>query len=157
MSYKNKNALWFAFHPSEFESIILEWDEVEIAVYFRLILEYWRTGPILDNEKNFKKISGISLQKWKKIRGKLSEKFEVFDGRWHHHYLDVEIAKSSERIENSRKAGAAKQEKNRKKTLAAAQPRDVSVSVIVPNREDLSTGEDLSGGNIHKFPTADNF
>lgn len=80
--------------------------------YLLLIMEYWSTGPLADDDAELGAIALASPREWKLLRPKLERFFTVADGQWRHKRIDEELLKWSERklraVERARKGGVAK-------------------------------------------------
>ena len=54
----------------------------EVGALLLLKMFYWRTGPILDNDKSLSRIVGMEMKDWKKARKALEPLFIVGGGEW---------------------------------------------------------------------------
>lgn len=66
--------------------------------YLLLIMEYWTTGPLVDDDDELAAIVLAPTREWKKfIRPKLQRFFRIVDGRWRHKRIDQELADATGR------------------------------------------------------------
>jgi uncharacterized protein YdaU (DUF1376 family) len=80
----------------------------EHGAYLLLIMEYWvHGGPLPDDEKALKNLTKMTPHKWKKIRPRIAEFFEVKDGFWHHKRIDKEL-RQARKLKEKRRAQTAK-------------------------------------------------
>ena len=81
------------------------------GAYLLMLMDYWRSGPPLDDDEELASITKLPLPQWRKHASKLRSFFNVVDGRLVQNRADAERQKagviSSKRSEAG-KAGAAK-------------------------------------------------
>lgn len=80
--------------------------------YMLLIMEYWNTGPLQDDDQELAAIALADAKAWKALRPKLERFFIIADGVWRHKRIDAELSRWSERkvkfIERAKAAAAAR-------------------------------------------------
>lgn len=80
--------------------------------YLLLIMEYWNTGPLQDDDEELAAIALADVREWRKLRPKLERFFVVTEGLWRHSRIDRELDRWGERkaqaIERARAAAAAR-------------------------------------------------
>lgn len=69
--------------------------------YLLLIMEYWNTGPLPDDDDELASIVLADAREWKKLRPKLERFFQVADGYWNHKRIDRELLVWGERKEKA--------------------------------------------------------
>ena len=80
----------------------------EHGAYLMLLMQYWTQGhSLLDDDKRFAALLGVSLKKWKSLRGSLEEFFLITDGVWEHKRVEKEMASARNTVLGARKAGLA--------------------------------------------------
>lgn len=88
------------------------------GAYLLMIMEYWTTGPLVDDDDEMAAIIRAGNRDWKRLRPKLARFFTIADGVWRHKRVDAELerwaAKRAAAIERARKGGAAKAASSRK-------------------------------------------
>jgi uncharacterized protein YdaU (DUF1376 family) len=81
------------------------------GAYLLLIMEYWTTGPLADDDDELSAITRTGKE-WKRLRPKMVRFFQIDGGVWRHKRIDEELAKWAERklkaVERARKGGQAK-------------------------------------------------
>jgi len=86
------------------------------GAYLLMIMDYWRNGPLPDDDEALANITRLSLAAWKKNRPSLARLFKVADGEWRHSRIERELERSKQLMEqrkNAGKASAAKRAKER--------------------------------------------
>jgi len=80
----------------------------EHGAYLLLIGTYWRRGRALpDDDKWLASVTKMTTKKWKMVRPKVAEFFDILDGELRHKRIEKEILKSSARLSSARAAGKA--------------------------------------------------
>lgn len=74
----------------------------EHGAYLLLIMEYWQSGGLPDDDGQLARICRTTLTEWKKLKQTLSTFFH--DG-WHHNRIDEELAKANAKHERRVEAG----------------------------------------------------
>lgn len=96
----------------------------EHGAYVLLLMYQWHTGPLVDDEKSMAKLLRITPRRWREIRPKLADFFEISDGKWAQKRLENEREKaldiSSKRASSGREGGKAKSLKSQDTSLANA-------------------------------------
>lgn len=78
------------------------------GAYMLLIGAYWERGKALpDDDRFFASVTKLSLKKWKMVRPKIAEFFDISEGLWRHERVEIELLRSNERIASARTAGIA--------------------------------------------------
>lgn len=82
------------------------------GAYLLMLMDYWRSGPLPDDNDALAQITRLTPERWKKHRMTLSRFFQIEDGEWRHRRVDAELAKAAEnkamRQERAKKAAAAR-------------------------------------------------
>jgi uncharacterized protein YdaU (DUF1376 family) len=80
--------------------------------YLLLIMEYWTTGPLADDDAELAAIVLATPREWKAIRPKLERFFVVGGGVWRHKRIDRELAAATSRkaksVERAKAAAEAR-------------------------------------------------
>lgn len=80
------------------------------GAYLLLIMDYWRNGPLPDNDQVLSQITRMSADAWSNARSILQAYFTHSDNRWFHTRIDEELERASVRRSaavSRGKAGAA--------------------------------------------------
>jgi uncharacterized protein YdaU (DUF1376 family) len=108
-----KNDAWMAFYTADYLKDTTRLTTLAHGAYILLLIEYWNTGPLLDNDEDLAAITRMPLKDWLKMRPTLARLpfFNVADGIWRQKRADEEIAKRegiSQERSGAGKAGAEK-------------------------------------------------
>lgn len=80
------------------------------GAYLLLIMDYWRNGPLPDDDAALANITRLSLPAWKKHRSTIARMFQMEDGEWRHKRIDAERLEAEENSfkysERAKKAAA---------------------------------------------------
>lgn len=76
---------WFPLYWQRFILGTRDFTTEEIGAYFLLLLEQWDKGFLPENDKELKKISGISMKKLEKVM----KKFKKIDGKYFNEALEI--------------------------------------------------------------------
>lgn len=74
----------------------------EHGAYLLLIMEYWTTGGLPDDDSQLARIVGMSAAEWRKAKPTIQA---FFQNGWQHHRIDAEIAKAEAKHERRTEAG----------------------------------------------------
>ena len=84
-------------------------DAAQHGAYLLLIMHYWTTGGLPDDDAQLSRISCTSVRSWKRMRPVIAA---LFKEGWKHSRIDAELveakAKYDRRVEAGRKGGQAK-------------------------------------------------
>lgn len=98
---------------------------LEHGAYMLLLITAWRSkdGILPDDDKILARFSGLTVDKWKKIRPVLEQFFDVENGQWLQGRLLDERKADSEFRKNQSEKAKARHLKNKETTHAAASSR----------------------------------
>ena len=65
------------------------------GAYLLMLMDYWRNGPLPDNDDALAAIVRMPVRRWKKIREIIAEKFQITDGKWRHKRVDIELGRAT--------------------------------------------------------------
>jgi uncharacterized protein YdaU (DUF1376 family) len=90
---------------------------LEHGAYLLLIMHYWETGPLPDDDRRLAQIVGLSLKQWLAVRETVKSFFlrsavkmnsqQLLDGQLRHKRIDLEMEKA-ENISTKRRIAALK-------------------------------------------------
>ena len=96
----------------------------EVGALLLLKMFYWRTGPILDNDKSLSRIVGMEMKDWKKARKALEPMFSVVGGEWFRADWNDEIEAAYRAVKKASDASKAANEarwgKRNRRSFASA-------------------------------------
>jgi uncharacterized protein YdaU (DUF1376 family) len=108
---------WMPLYVGDYRRDTAHLTTLEHGAYLLLIMHYWETGPLPDDDRQLSRIVGLSLKQWLAIRERVKSFFlnsaammnvqHLLDGHWHHKRIDAEREKA-ENISTKRKMAAFK-------------------------------------------------
>lgn len=108
----------------------------EHGAYLLLIMHYWRTGGLPDDDGQLARITRCSAREWAKIRPIIAAFF--LDG-WRHKRIDAEIEKAEQAYERRAKAGQrggkAKSENKQSSSNATAMHKQLELEPESSNED----------------------
>jgi uncharacterized protein YdaU (DUF1376 family) len=79
----------------------------EHGAYLLLIMHYWMTGPLPDDNVRLARMAACTQTRWKAIRSTVERFFKVARGTWRHKRIDQEIDRANGIIQRQKSAGKA--------------------------------------------------
>lgn len=76
------------------------------GAYLLMIFDYWRGGPLPDDDEVLQQVTRLDRARWKKHKPVLSRLFVVKDGQWFHKRIELERVNALENQE--RRSGKAR-------------------------------------------------
>jgi len=106
---------WMALYVGDYLADTAHLRAVEHGAYLLLIMHYWRTGGLPDDDGALSRIARLSAAEWRKIRPRIAA---FFQEGWKHKRIDLELAEADRISEAGRKGGLASAEarRNQKQT-----------------------------------------
>lgn len=95
---------WMPLYVADYLRDTRKLTAAEHGAYLLLIMEYWTSGTLPDDDRQLARIASMSAGEWKRARPNIEGFFH--DG-WSHKRLDAELARSAEI--SSKRAASAKQ------------------------------------------------
>jgi uncharacterized protein YdaU (DUF1376 family) len=112
---------WMPLHVDDYRSDTNGRSAEFHGAYLLLIMHYWRTGPLPDDDGQLALVAACTPDRWAALRPALAGFFTIKDGEWRHKRVDKELAKArainSERVKSGRR-GAAKRWASRNSEMA---------------------------------------
>lgn len=93
---------WMPFYVADYIRDTRRLTPAEHGAYLHLILEYWTSGELPDDDRQLARIAGMTTAEWRRARPNVQVFFH--DG-WKHKRIDAELARSAE-ISSKRAASA---------------------------------------------------
>ncbi|MCW3481071.1 YdaU family protein [Neisseriaceae bacterium JH1-16] len=94
-------AIWMPLYLGDYLAETGRLSTEQHGAYLLLLLDYWRNGPLPDENEVLAQVTRLSLGDWLVHRLALEPLFVVRDGVWRHPRLDEEHAKASTHAERS--------------------------------------------------------
>ena len=102
--------IWMPLYVADYLADTTRLTTEQHGAYLLLIMDYWRNGPLPDDDGALANITRLPLQCWKKHRATLGRMFHVEAGEWRHKRIDDEMAaaeaNATRYAERARKAAA---------------------------------------------------
>lgn len=99
---------WRAWMPMEVAAYLADTPRLtteQHGAYHLLIYDYWRNGPLPDDDIALANIVRLRLGRWREHKPVLRGYFQVEDGRWHHKRIDRELEVAEKRYRRRSSAG----------------------------------------------------
>lgn len=94
---------WMPLYVADYLADTGHLSTLEHGAYMLLIMHYWQTGGLPDDDRKLARIARLQLDQWQEIRDTLAD---LFGPRWEHKRIDAELAHASDVI--SKRSAAAK-------------------------------------------------
>jgi uncharacterized protein YdaU (DUF1376 family) len=115
------------------------------GAYLLLIMHYWATGGLPDDDRQLAVIAGLSDREWRAMRPVL-EKF--FQPGWKHKRIDAELAEAHDKYERRASAGKRGGEAKAASNATAMLQQTASNPNPNPNPQDRGVREETAPGLI---------
>jgi uncharacterized protein YdaU (DUF1376 family) len=127
-----------SFHIGDYKKDTGHLSTEQHGAYLLLIMHYWTTGGLPDDDEQLARITGLTLREWRKHRSTIAALFK--DGPWRHKRIDRELAEADEKYQ--RRAAAGSRGGKAKSSNARAMPEQCSSNQqCSSNREPISKKE----------------
>jgi uncharacterized protein YdaU (DUF1376 family) len=100
-----KADIWMPLYIDDWDGKTKHLDCEQDGAYGRLVRQYWRVGPLPDDDAQLARIVGMERARWRKHRSVIAAFFEIREGRWHHSRVDEEMERARAIIAKRREAG----------------------------------------------------
>jgi uncharacterized protein YdaU (DUF1376 family) len=111
---------WMPLYVADYLADTSHLTTLEHGAYMLLIMHYWRSGGLPDDDAKLARIARMSAEQWASVRDTVADLF--YDG-WKHKRVDIELARAEEKHEtrvNAGKKGGEKKASNAKAELGNA-------------------------------------
>jgi uncharacterized protein YdaU (DUF1376 family) len=143
---------WMPLYVADYLRDTRKLTAAEHGAYLLLIMEYWTSGQLPDDDRQLARIACMSASEWRKARPNVHGFFQEV---WKHKRIDAELAKSAE-ISSKRSASAKLKHSNRSANAeqvdahagATSQPqskKDAADAAPDPEKELFARGRELLG------------
>jgi uncharacterized protein YdaU (DUF1376 family) len=92
----NKTDIWMPLYVADYLSSTTRLTTEQHGAYLLLIIDYWKSGRLPDDDSILANVTRLSMDAWAKHRGVLQGFFEVSNGEWIHSRIEKEIEKSGD-------------------------------------------------------------
>ena len=101
--------IWIPFYVGRYLMDTKGLDLAEHGAYLMLLMSYWQTGPLPDDDKQLARILGIDVKVWRKVFAPvLRPFFTEQDGRLHQKRADIELERTRAISDKKRSAANAR-------------------------------------------------
>lgn len=108
----SKTDIWMPLYIADYLADTTRLTAEQHGAYLLLIMDYWRNGPLPDDDAALANITRLSAPTWKKHRPTIARLFQVAQGEWRHKRIDEELheagANAKKNAERARKAAAVR-------------------------------------------------
>ncbi len=139
---------YMQFYPADYLLNTKHLSTVEHGAYLLLIMHYWGTRGIPNDDVRLARIVGLSVDDWLTIRSTVVEFFDEVDGEWRHGRIDADMAELDESQERRSIAG-------QKAGLASAKARKVNRSSTIGSTNVQRFSTIPSSSSLSSLPTSD--
>jgi len=100
--------IWMPLYVADYLADTSRLTTEQHGAYLLLLIDYWRNGPLPDDDAVLAQITRMSPDAWSNARSTLQAFFKHESGRWVHGRVEAELAKAKRNGEiNSTRAKAA--------------------------------------------------
>lgn len=114
----------------------------EHGAYMLLIMHYWRTGGLPNDDARLARIAGLTPEGWSGSRTTLAD---LFEEGWKHKRVDAELAEA-ERLSNAGRAGGLASGKARQRTAVERPLNGLATIGQAPHSPSQPQESNLSSG-----------
>lgn len=108
-----KTSTWMPLYVADYLADTTRLTTEQHGAYLLLIMDYWRNGPLPDDDGALANITRLTEAQWKKHRASIARLFQVDAGEWRHKRIDNELARASANVEQRSAAGKASAQKRK--------------------------------------------
>jgi len=87
----NNVSIWMPLYVKDYIADTQRLSTIEHGAYLLLIMDYWISGRLEDNDEELARIAKLSLEKWRKIRPKILLFFVRSEGQLLHPRIEQEL------------------------------------------------------------------
>lgn len=130
---------WMPLYIGDYHADTRRLSTLEHGAYLLLLMEYWKQGPLRDDDEELAAIAGLKLDAWRKIAASIRRYFTIAaDGLLHQKRVDAERQKALELSEKRRIAGSRKGSKQ----SANAEPGESGADTNAPQNPSKTPAND---------------
>ena len=148
----SKTDIWMPLYIPDYLADTTRLTTEQHGAYLLLIMDYWRNGPLPDDDAALANITRLQAAAWKKHRPTLARLFNITGGEWRHKRIDKEMQEAAENAkkyeDRARKAAEkrwGKQSSNDAPGNATSTPKALPDQCTSPSP---SPCKPLTSGNV---------
>jgi len=106
-----KTDIWMPLYVADYLGDTMRLTTEQHGAYLLLIMDYWRNGPLPDDDSSLSSITKLPVSTWRKYRPMFEKLFKVSEGAWRHKRIDEELQQAqtnSEKYEQRARKAANK-------------------------------------------------
>lgn len=149
MTKEAKPDAWMPLFIGDYKKDTGRLNTEQHGAYLLLIMEYWSTGPLADDDDELSSITLMPPKVWKTNRPKIARFFQIVDGQWRHKRIDEELVKWSERklmaVERARRAGQASAKSRASSSTPSSTSSTSQVQLMLNSSSSSREVEGLTG------------
>ena len=102
--------IWMPLYVGDYLAATRRLDTEQHGAYLLLIMDYWKQGPLPDDDCTLARIVVATVERWKTLRPIMEPFFQIHDLHWHHKRIDKErrLAQQNAETFHNRAKSAAK-------------------------------------------------
>lgn len=132
---------WMPLYIGDYRADTAHLGMAEHGAYLLLIMHYWRTGPLPNDDKALARIVQAERKEWAEVASAVRAFFTVSEGRLHHKRIDRELASASASHEQRKAAARARWDKAQANRISEDNPgedADADASASEPHMKGIS-------------------
>ncbi|EQD26556.1 protein containing DUF1376, partial [mine drainage metagenome] len=103
----SKITIWMPFYIADYLADTTRLTTEQHGAYLLLIMDYWRNGPLPDDDLALANITRLNSQAWKKNRSAMVRMFQLSEGSWCHKRIDEERSRALSNQSSKSRGGKA--------------------------------------------------
>jgi uncharacterized protein YdaU (DUF1376 family) len=116
--------IWMPLYIADYLADTSRLTTEQHGAYLLLLIDYWRNGPLPDDDVVLAQITRMSVDAWSNTRSTLQAFFKLQSGKWTHGRVEAELAIARQKGEtNTTRAKAAAEARWGSKSNAPSIPR----------------------------------
>ena len=101
-----KTDIWMPLFIGDYLADTMRLTTEQHGAYLLLLMEYWRSGPLPDDDEELASIAKLSPERWAHQRVKIERFFQIETGKkWHHKRADSEMLSAANRRKTAQENG----------------------------------------------------
>jgi len=101
----NKTDIWMPLYIGDYLSATTRLTTEQHGAYLLLMLDYWKNGPLPDNDAILAQITRLNPDAWANARGILQAFFRHEGGQWVHGRIEKELQAAKDRQDKASEKG----------------------------------------------------
>jgi uncharacterized protein YdaU (DUF1376 family) len=130
-----KADIWMPLYIGDYLADTARLTTEQHGAYLLLIMDYWRSGKLPDNDQVLAQICKLSPDAWSNAKAMLKQYFDIDEGFWIHKRIESEIAEAKENKDkrHERALKGAKARWNNASSNATSTPQAMLIDCPLPS------------------------